>query len=215
MTQTVQARELTLGQLEENFGLLRSTAGTLFAEDTLKLPNLTPAEKDLLNQVKAEFTYMSSQDVLEPIVKMVVLSTLLRIAGFFRAPFRITAEKQVELVTEDEGLLVRGLIDLLVFYDQIWVVTIEAKRAEYSLKAAITQVLTYMLASPSPQKQVYGLVTNGSEFRFIELLKQDRPSYVLSDLFAIDRGDDFDRVAQILKYLGQQVLGNELIQTKT
>jgi Type I restriction enzyme R protein N terminus (HSDR_N) len=206
MTQTVQARELTLGQLEENFGLVRSTAGTLFAEDTLKLPNLTPAEKDLLNQVKAEFTYMSSQDVLEPIVKMVVLSTLLRIAGFFRAPFRITAEKQVELVTEDEGLLVRGLIDLLVFYDQIWVVTIEAKRAEYSLKAAITQVLTYMLASPSPQKQVYGLVTNGSEFRFIELLKQDRPSYILSDLFAIDRGDDFDRVAQILKYLGQQVL---------
>jgi hypothetical protein len=206
MTQTFQARELTLGQLEENFGLVRSTAGTLFAEDTLKLPNLTPAEKDLLNQVKAEFTYMSSQDVLEPIVKMVVLSTLLRIAGFFRAPFRITAEKQVELVTEDEGLLVRGLIDLLVFYDQIWVVTIEAKRAEYSLKAAITQVLTYMLASPSPQKQVYGLVTNGSEFRFIELLKQDRPSYVLSDLFAIDRGDDFDRVAQILKYLGQQVL---------
>jgi Type I restriction enzyme R protein N terminus (HSDR_N) len=206
MTQAFQARELTLGQLEENFGLVRSTAGTLFAEDTLKLPNLTPAEKDLLNQVKAEFTYMSSQDVLEPIVKMVVLSTLLRIAGFFRAPFRITAEKQVELVTEDEGLLVRGLIDLLVFYDQIWVVTIEAKRAEYSLKAAITQVLTYMLASPSPQKQVYGLVTNGSEFRFIELLKQETPSYVLSDLFAIDRGDDFDRVAQILKYLGQQVL---------
>jgi hypothetical protein len=206
MTQTFQARELTLGQLEKNFGLVRSTAGTLFAEDTLKLPNLTPAEKDLLNQVKAEFTYMSSQDVLEPIVKMVVLSTLLRIAGFFRAPFRITAEKQVELVTEDEGLLVRGLIDLLVFYDQIWVVTIEAKRAEYSLKAAITQVLTYMLASPSPQKQVYGLVTNGSEFRFIELLKQETPSYVLSDLFAIDRGDDFDRVAQILKYLGQQVL---------
>jgi Type I restriction enzyme R protein N terminus (HSDR_N) len=208
MTQTFQAREFTLGQLEENFGLVRSTTHTLFAENTLTLQSLTPTEKDLLNQVKAEFTYMSSQDVLEPIVKMVVLSTLLRIAGFFRAPFRITAEKQVELVTEDEGLLVRGLIDLLVFYDQIWVVTIEAKRAEYSLKAAITQVLTYMLASPSPQKQVYGLVTNGSEFRFIQLLKQEKPSYVLSDLFAIDRGDDFDRVAQILKYLGQQVLAD-------
>jgi hypothetical protein len=210
MTQTFQARELTLGQLEENFGLVRLVTSPIFAENTVTLPSLTPVEKDLLNQVKAEFIYMSSQDVLEPIVKMVVLSTLLRIAGFFRAPFRITAEKQVELVTEDEGVLVRGLIDLLVFYDQIWVVTIEAKRAEYSLKAAITQVLTDMLASPSPQ--TYGLVTNGSEFRFIQLLKQDRPSYVLSDLFAIDRGDDFDRVAQILKYLGQQALGNDLIQ---
>jgi hypothetical protein len=28
---------------------------------------------------------------------------------------------------------------------------------------------------------------------------------VLPDLSAIDRGDDLDRVAQILKYLGQQV----------
>jgi hypothetical protein len=207
MTPTFQARELTLGQLEENFGLVRSVTNPIFAENTVTLPSLTPVEKDLLNQVKAEFIYMSSQDVLEPIVKMVVLSTLLRIAGFFRTPFRITAEKQVELVTEDEGVLVRGLIDLLVFYDQIWVVTIEAKRAEYSLRAAITQVLNDMLASPSPQ--TYGLVTNGSEFRFIQLLKQDRPSYVLSDLFAIDRGDDFDRVAPILKYLGQQALGND------
>jgi Type I restriction enzyme R protein N terminus (HSDR_N) len=143
--------------------------------------------------------------VLEPIVKMVVLSPLLRIAGFFLPPFRITAEKKVELVTEDEGLLVRGLIDLLVFEGRIWVVTIEAKRAEYSLKAALPQVLTYMLASPSTQTSVAGLVTNGSEFRFIQLTKGETPSYLLSDLLAIDRGDDLDRVAQILKYLEQKV----------
>jgi hypothetical protein len=62
-----------------------------------------------------------------------------------------------------------------------------------------------MLASPSTQTSVAGLVTNGSEFRFIQLTKGETPSYLLSDLLAIDRGDDLDRVAQILKYLGQKV----------
>ena len=66
-----------------------------------------------------------------------------------------------------------------------------------------------MLSSPSTQPIVSGLVTNGSEFRFIQLHKGgeigEKPSYVMSDLLSIDRGDDLYRVAQILKYLGQQV----------
>jgi Type I restriction enzyme R protein N terminus (HSDR_N) len=205
MVQTLQAKEITLTHLEEDFGLVQAPTGKLFAEGTMVLPDLSAIDRSILAEVKAEFRHLSTQEVLEPIVKMVVLSPLLRIAGFFLPPFRITAEKKVELVTEDEGLLVRGLIDLLVFEGRIWVVTIEAKRAEYSLKAALPQVLTYMLASPSTQTSVAGLVTNGSEFRFVQLTKGETPSYLLSDLLAIDRGDDLDRVAQILKYLGQQV----------
>ncbi len=50
------------------------------------------------------------------------------------------------------------------------------------------------------------LKPNGSEFRFIQLHKGEKPTYVLSDLLSIDRGDDLYRVAQILKYLGQQVI---------
>jgi hypothetical protein len=203
MVQTLQAKEITLTHLEEDFGLVQAPTGKLFAE--VVLPDLSAIDRAILTEVRAEFRHLSTQEVLEPIVKMVVLSPLLRIAGFFLPPFRITAEKKVELITEDEGLLVRGLIDLLVFEGRIWVVTIEAKRAEYSLKAALPQVLTYMLASPSTQTSVAGLVTNGSEFRFVQLTKGETPSYLLSDLLAIDRGDDLDRVAQILKYLGQQV----------
>jgi hypothetical protein len=210
MPQTSKAREVDLEQLQEDFGLVYLRDRKLFAEGSIELPSLTVAEMELLDEVNDEFSYLSTKDALEPIVKMVVLSPLLRIAGFFRPPFKITAEKKVELMTEDEGLIVRGLIDLLVFYNQIWVVTIEAKRAEYSLKVAFPQVLTYMLASPTPQPIVSGLVTNGSEFRFIQLNKGEKPgekpTYVMSDLLAIDRGDDLVRVAQILKYLGQQVI---------
>jgi Type I restriction enzyme R protein N terminus (HSDR_N) len=210
MPQTATAREVNLEQLQEEFGLAYLRDRKLFAEGAIELPSLTVAEMELLDEVNEEFLYLSTKDVLEPIVKMVVLSPLLRIAGFFRPPFKITAEKKVELVTEDDGSIVRGLIDLLVFYNQIWVVTIEAKRAEYSLKVAFPQVLTYMLASPTPQSIVSGLVTNGSEFRFIQLHKGEKPSekptYVMSDLLSIDRGDDLYRVAQILKYLGQQII---------
>ncbi len=205
MPQTLQAREVDLDQLKEDFGLVQVDQ-KLFLEGTIELPSLTVAEMELLDEVNDEFSYLSSKDALEPIVKMVVLSPLLRIAGFFRPPFKVTAEKKVELMTEDEGLIVRGLIDLLVFYNQIWIVTIQAKRSAYSLKLAFPQVLTYMLASPNTQAIVSGLVTNGSEFRFIQLHKGEKPTYAMSDLFSIDRGDDLYRVAQILKYLGQQIL---------
>ena len=209
MPQTLQAREVNLEQLQEDFGLVHLSDQKLFAEGAIELPNLTVAEMELLDQVNDEFSYLSTKDALEPIVKMVVLAPLLRIAGFFRPPFKVTAEKKVKLMTEDEGLIVRGLIDLLVFCNQVWIVTIEAKRTAYSLKLAFPQVLTYMLSSPNTQPTVSGLVTNGSEFRFIQLHKGEKlgekPSYVMSDLLSIDRGDDFYRVAQILKYLGQQV----------
>ena len=205
MPQTLQAREINLDQLQEDFGLVHLRDRKLFAEGSIELPSLTVAEMKLLDEVNEEFSYLSTKDALEPIVKMVILAPLLRIAGFFRPPFKVTAEKKVELMTEDEGLMVRGLIDLLVFHNQIWIVTIEAKRTAYSLKLAFPQVLTYMLTSPNTQPIVSGLVTNGSEFRFIQLHKGEKPSYVMSDLLSIDRGDDFYRVAQILKYLGQQV----------
>ena len=209
MPQTLQAKNITLADLKENFGLVESSTGPLFAEGSVNLPSLSIMDLELLNKVKAEYKNLSVYEVLEPIVKMVVLSPLLSVAGFFLPPFQITAEKKVELMTEDDGVLIRGLIDLLVFYHEIWIVTIEAKRADYSLKVAFPQVLTYMLSSPNTQPIVSGLVTNGSEFRFIQLHKGEKlgekPSYVMSDLFSNDRGDDFYRVAQILKYLGQQI----------
>ncbi len=210
MPQTLQAKNITLADLAVDFGLVQDLTEPLFAEGRVSLPDLSVTDRELLNKVKAEYQNLSVHNVLEPIVKMVVLSPLLSVAGFFLPPFQITAEKKVELVTEDDGLTIRGLIDLLVFYNQIWVVTIEAKRADYSLKVAFPQLLTYMLASPTTQPIVSGLVTNGSEFRFIQLNKGEKtgekPTYMMSDLFAIDRGDDLVRVAKILKYLGQQVI---------
>lgn len=203
MVQALSAKEIDLAQLQEMFGLQRADEPNFFPEWQGALPALTTAEEQMVNEVKAEYLHLSRYDILEPLVKMVVLSPLLKLAGFYRPPFYIMAEKQIELVTEDEGQSVRGLIDVLVFHEQLWVITIEAKRAEYSLKAAIPQTLFYMLGQPLPELPIFGFVTNGSEFKFLKLQRQDCPRYELSYTLALDRGDDLHQVVRILKRLAQ------------
>lgn len=86
------------------------------------------------------------------------------------------------------------------------VITIEAKRAEFSLKVAIPQVLFYMLGKPATTQPMYGLVTNGSEFKFLKLQVNDIPQYQVSYTLSLDRGDDLQRVVRILKRLASGVI---------
>ncbi|TVP63148.1 MAG: hypothetical protein EA342_18380, partial [Leptolyngbya sp. LCM1.Bin17] len=72
---------------------------------------------------------------------------------------------------------------------------------QFSLINAIPQCLAYMLASLNGDAPVYGLVTNGSNFRFIALENSRPPTYTLSDELLFDRGDDFAPVLQVLKKL--------------
>jgi hypothetical protein len=131
------------------------------------------------------------------------LSPLLGWAGFYRPPFYVAAEAQAEIVSEDEGILVRGRIDILVFEPPLWVVLIEAKQIAYSVEPAIPQLLTYMMAHPHSEKPAFGMVLNGAEFRFLKLVKGETPVYARSDLFALDSRTDRYIILQILKHLGQ------------
>ena len=53
-------------------------------------PELTEAEKQSLDQLKADFHYLSKYAMSEEAVKLVMVSPLLAMAGFYRAPFRLT-----------------------------------------------------------------------------------------------------------------------------
>jgi hypothetical protein len=124
-------------------------------------------------------------------------------AGFYRPPFRVKTEKRVELVTEDDGTIVRGQLDILVMHDRFWAILIEAKRVQYSLDAGIPQALFYMLGALDPGKPIFGLVTNGPDFQFLKLVREDKPRFSLSDRFYMaSRREDLDQVLQILKKLG-------------
>ena len=205
MVQTIPATEITIRQLNQTFNLERTDDVQFFREWQDELPELTDLEKSRLDEVKEDYLYLSQSIMLEEIVKMVVLSPLLRLAGFYRPPFERMAEKEVRISSEDEGTIVTGRIDILIFQPEFWVTVIEAKRAKYSLEAAIPQALAYMLGNPHFGNDVLGFVTNGSEFRFLKLSQQAVPKYSRLQLFSIDRGNDFYLVLRILKRFAQLI----------
>ncbi|BDI15457.1 hypothetical protein ANSO36C_12590 [Nostoc cf. commune SO-36] len=205
MVQLIQGKDITLAQLIDEFGLHFADDELFFSEWQQDLPELSDLEKQSLNEVKTEYLHLSKYPILEPVVKMVVLSPLLRLAGFYQPPFYMSSEQEVRISSEDEGMIIRGRIDILVFHPPLWVLVIEAKRADYSLVPAIPQALAYMLADATSAKPVFGFVTNGNEFRFIKLLKTETPQYALSDLFALDSRDDIYIVLKVLKHLAHLI----------
>lgn len=202
MVQTTQAKDLTPHDVKVKFGLRLPKDDQFFREWREDLPEITDLEKRSLAQVKADYLHLAEYPMPERVVKMVVLSPLLALAGFYRPPFHVTAEAPVQIVAEDEGKIVQGRIDVLVIQEQLCILVIESKRGSFSLEPGIPQALAYMMANPNPDKTAFGLVTNGSNFLFIKLMKQDTPQYALSDEFTLRHGHDLYSVLRVLKQLG-------------
>lgn len=201
MLQTLQASDLSLNDVETKFGLKECRDLSFFPECQENLSTLTAEERQALDQIKASFLYLSKWPTTEEVVKLVVLSPLLSMAGFYSPPFRIRSEASIQLSLEEEGKEVRGRIDVLVLQDQLWVLVVESKEASFSLKAAIPQCLAYMMAAPDLSRPAFGLVTNGSEFRFLKLV-HGQTLYGLSELLTLQRQDnDLYAVLAILRSL--------------
>ncbi|MBD2676786.1 MULTISPECIES: type I restriction endonuclease [Nostoc] len=205
MIQVIQAQNVGLAYLEEKFSLQLAEDEALFTEWFENLPEITDLEKQALDKVKLHFLRLAKHPPLsEETVKLVVLSPLLSLAGFYDEPFYIRGEQSIKISAEDEGEIIRGRIDILVIQEQFWVLVIESKRSSFSLLEAIPQALVYMLANPSQDKPTFGLVTNGSDFIFLKLTKQNQPQYAISDQFTLlKRKNELYQVLSILKNLSQ------------
>jgi hypothetical protein len=203
MVETIQAKNIELRDLIEKFGLQRNNDPQFFREWQDNLPELTDLEKQALDEVKDDYIHLSEYRILEPVVKLVVLSPLLRMAGFYRAPFYLTGEKEVRIESDDEGTIITGRLDLLVFTPEFWVLVIEAKKAQLSLEAGIPQALAYMLGSPNSEKPIFGFVTNGIDFIFLKLTQQETPKYATSYSFTLRSEDGLYTVLKVLKRFAQ------------
>ncbi|MGB6015061.1 MAG: restriction endonuclease subunit R, partial [Nodosilinea sp.] len=101
MVQTIAANTVTLRDLKQALGLQQSLDSAFFSEWQQDMPALGEAEQHLLDRVKANFAaLMEDPPMLENSVKMVVLSPLLDLAGFYRRPFRIETEASIDLKLE-------------------------------------------------------------------------------------------------------------------
>ena len=202
MPDTVAARKIKLYDLKAKFGLRKAQDEAFFLEWSVGLPEVTETERSTLDRIKQNYLYLLEYPVMESIVKMVVLSPLLDIVGFYEPPFRVDGETSIAVSAEDEGETIRGSIDVLAIQGRLWVTVIEAKNSEFSVAKAIPQALAYMLAAPNADKPVFGAVLNGSEFLFLKLVRDGAPQYATSDLFSLlNRGNDLYSVLSILKRL--------------
>jgi hypothetical protein len=210
-TQTIAAHTLKLQDLKTRFNLQKSDQDDFFGEWLTEGSPLSESDRIALDRIKRNYLYLLEYPVMESIVKTVVLSPILDLAGFYEPPFRVDGEANIQVSAEDEGELIQGYIDVLSVQGAFWITVIEAKNSEFSITKAIPQTLAYMLANPHSDRSTFGLVINGSEFLFLKLVQGAMPVYATSDLFSmLNRGNDLYRVFQILKQFQVRVKINTL-----
>lgn len=211
MVQAVPASKISLADLEQKFGLRLTEDPDFFREWQTPAIALTTDEIQRLDQVKRHFQYLLRQPpMLEGAVKMVVLSPLLELAGFYDPPFYIRTEAEMSISSldpdesPDGGAVVRGTIDVLVLMEKLWILVIESKMSDFSLTKALAQALSYMLGSP--QLQTFGMITNGSDFIFLKVQSGEAAVYGNSRVFSLlNPGNELIEVLKVLKALSSWV----------
>lgn len=208
MVQTIQAKNVTLEELQTLFGLQLVRDEDFFREWQDELPEITDFQIRQLDQIKAGyFNLLEHPPLLEKTISLSIVSPLLFTGEFYLQPFYIKPEKSVEISEEDEGIIIKGSLDTLVLKGQLWLMVIESKRVSFSIESGLAQILAYMLGNPNPEKPSYGMIATGGSFIFVKLINGETPRYGTSDLFGIsNRTNNLHDVLRILKRLTQLVI---------
>lgn len=199
----------TLGHIEEKLGI-RLSDDRIFFLEWLNLPaTLSNSDRDRLDRIRQNYLYQSTDGILlEETIKLVLLSPLLELAGFYQSPYKFRAEVSVEVeAIGDTDEILRGRIDAIVLQNRLWIVLIESKKATFDLELALPQTLAYMAANPQPDRPLFGMITNGSSYLFVKLLDRQ---YGTSDLFATraQHRNNLYEVLEILRHFGSLAIDN-------
>jgi hypothetical protein len=186
----------------------RSADRRFFVEWEESLLELTDSEKVSLDRLTSRYLrYLEEGEVNEGTLNIILLSPLLDALGFCDPPYRIRGEAWVDVQTTtdaEEGIVtLEGRIDALTLRDRFWLVIIEGKRGGFNVLQAVPQALAYMTATPHPEHPVFGLVTNGYDYLFVKLARENQREFALSHNFTLlsDERSNLFRVAQVLKRL--------------
>ena len=201
----------TLSQIQQKLGIRLSEDANFFTEwleesDSIDDP-IEENDRLRLDQVRRNYLYQSEDGpLLEETIKLVILSPILELAGFYQAPYKFRAEVSVEVETVgDQDEILRGRIDGLVLLNRLWIVLIEAKKATLDLELALPQTLAYMATNPERSGSGFGMVTNGSSYLFVKLAEK---KYGISDVFGTrsQHRNNLVEVLRVLKRLGRSIV---------
>ena len=195
MTQNLEASQLSLNDVRRLLKL-EEREGDAFT-DFLSLEPLSELEQQEILKIRTDFRrYLSAGKVSEELVKFLVLSPLMRLAGFFDIPIVLTMEDSIPIEVEDADTLMKGRLDVLAVNQpdaelaaaQFWILVVEAKNSAIDPWAGLPQLLTYAYKSLQQQSSVWGLTTNGRNYQFVYLTRGNPCTYqILPDLSLTDR----------------------------
>lgn len=206
MVQALSPSQVTMTDLMDRFNVRWVEDPTFFPEWQGEPSACRPQHQDLLDQVKANFRARSDAPQRpERTVQLSVLSPILFLAGLYAPPFKLQAEESVAFHLEDQGVEIRGVMDILVLKERLWVLVIESKRPAGDVELGVAQLLAYMLGNPEPERPGFGLITNGNNFMFVKLVQQATEyCYATSRLYSLrNPGNELYDVYRILVKLGQ------------
>ena len=206
MTQNLEASQLSLNDVRRLLKL-EEREGDAFT-DFFSLEPLSELEQPEILKIRTDFRrYLFAGKVSAKLVKFLVLSPLMRLAGFFDIPIVLTMEDSIAIEVEDADTLIKGRLDVLAVNQpdaelaaaQFWILVVEAKNSAIDPWAGLPQLLTYAYKSLQQQSSVWGLTTNGRNYQFVYLTRGNPCTYqILPDLSLTDRERSL-LLAQVLK----------------
>jgi hypothetical protein len=204
----INAKNLTLNEVS-NFLKFQQ----IFNNDTypsfLSLEALTEFEQLELVQIRNDFReYLSFERVSEGLVQALTTFPLMRLAGFYRSPLKMSLEENIANITiEDEDTTITGRFDILAINKEkqiatdigFWILVIESKNSLIAPRAGLPQLLTYAYKSLEYQESVWGLATSGEFYQFVNIRRGNPPTYQLMPFLTLMEPESSIVLLQVLK----------------
>ncbi|MBD2508329.1 restriction endonuclease subunit R [Desmonostoc muscorum] len=205
MTLTVEASSLSLNDVHRFLKLEKLSNGSF--TDFLRLEPLSDFEQQDLLRIRDDFDrYLSAGKISEGLVKFITIAPLMRLAGFYDVPIRLTMEDSIAITVEDEDRRITGRMDILAINSPqsniappFWVLVIETKNSSVNVIEGLPQLLTYAFKSLDQQPSVWGLVTNGQLYQFVYLRHDNQSTYELMPLLNLSQSPDAIELLQVFK----------------
>ena len=112
MPLTQEASTLTLDDVHRLLKLERRSPGVF--TDFLTLEPLSEFEQQDLLRIRNDFErYLYAGKLPEGLIKFLTLAPLIRLAGFYETPIRLSVEDSIVISVEDEDIKITGRMDIL------------------------------------------------------------------------------------------------------
>ncbi len=204
----INAKNITLNEVSDFLKFQQ-----IFNNDTypsfLSLEPLTEFEQLELVQIRNDFReYLSVEKVSEGLVQALTTFPLMRLAGFYRSPLKMSLEENIANITiEDEDTTITGRFDILAINKekqiaadiQFWILVIESKNSMIAPRAGLSQLLTYAYNSLEYQESVWGLATSGEFYQFVNIRRGNPRTYQLMPFLTLMEPESSVVLLQVLK----------------